>query len=79
MSVLNKVADDLFQQKEIFAQMIAREGIKTINEARKEAARCVDTFRLSAEEARRLTGETIAFDQAPGSENKFGFLQAFYP
>ncbi|MBL4629706.1 MAG: aldehyde dehydrogenase family protein, partial [Paraglaciecola sp.] len=75
MSVLNKVADGLFQQKEIFAQMIAREGIKTINEARKEAARCVDTFRLSAEEARRLTGETIAFDQATGSENKFGFYK----
>ncbi|MBL4909347.1 MAG: aldehyde dehydrogenase family protein, partial [Alteromonadaceae bacterium] len=33
MSVLNQVADDLFQQKELFAQVIAREGIKTINEA----------------------------------------------
>jgi glyceraldehyde-3-phosphate dehydrogenase (NADP+) len=75
MSVLNQVADALFQQKELFAQMIAREGIKTINEARKEAIRCVDTLRISAEEARRLTGETIAFDQAPGSENKFGYYK----
>jgi len=75
MSVLNQVADALFQQKELFAQMIAREGIKTINEARKEAVRCVDTLRISAEEARRLTGETIAFDQAPGSENKFGYYK----
>jgi glyceraldehyde-3-phosphate dehydrogenase (NADP+) len=75
MSVLNQVADALFQQKELFAQMIAREGIKTINEARKEAMRCVDTLRISAEEARRLTGETIAFDQAPGSENKFGYYK----
>ncbi|MFT5296596.1 MAG: glyceraldehyde-3-phosphate dehydrogenase (NADP+) [Colwellia sp.] len=75
MSVLNQVADALFQQKELFAQMIAREGIKTINEARSEAARCVDTLRISAEEARRLNGETIAFDQAPGSENKFGYYK----
>jgi len=75
MSVLNQVADALFQQKELFAQMIAREGIKTINEARKEATRCVDTLRISAEEVRRLTGETIAFDQAPGSENKFGYYK----
>lgn len=75
MSVLNQVADALFQQKELFAQMIAREGIKTINEARKEATRCVDTLRISAEEARRLNGETIAFDQAPGSENKFGYYK----
>ncbi len=75
MSVLNQVADALSQQKELFAQMIAREGIKTINEARKEAVRCVDTLRISAEEARRLTGEVIAFDQAPGSENKFGYYK----
>jgi glyceraldehyde-3-phosphate dehydrogenase (NADP+) len=75
MSVLNQVADALLQQKELFAQMIALEGIKTINEARKEATRCVDTLRISAEEARRLTGETIAFDQAPGSENKFGYYK----
>lgn len=75
MSVLNQVADELFQRKEEFAQMIASEGIKTINEARKEAARCVDTLRISAEEARRLNGETIAFDQAPGSENKFGYFK----
>jgi len=75
MSILNQVADDLFQQKELFAQMIAREGIKTINEARKEAMRCVDTLRISAEEARRLNGETIPFDQAPGSENRFGYFK----
>ena len=75
MSVLNEVADNLNNQKELFAQMIAREGIKTINEARKEVARCVETIRISAEEARRLTGETIAFDQAPGSENRFGYYR----
>ncbi|MFT6734348.1 MAG: glyceraldehyde-3-phosphate dehydrogenase (NADP+) [Polaribacter sp.] len=75
MAVLNQVAVELFQRKEEFAQMIACEGVKTINEARKEAARCVDTLRISAEEARRLNGETIAFDQAPGSENKFGYYK----
>ena len=75
MSVLNEVADNLSNQKELFAQMIAREGIKTINEARKEVSRCMETIRISAEEARRLTGETIAFDQAPGSENRFGYYR----
>jgi len=75
MSVLNSVANELFQLRELFAQMIAREGIKTIREARKEVVRCVDTLRISAEEARRLNGETISFDQAPGSENKFGYFR----
>jgi glyceraldehyde-3-phosphate dehydrogenase (NADP+) len=75
MSVLTQVADSLQNQKEAFAQMIAREGIKTITESRKEVLRCIDTLRISAEEARRLTGETIAFDQAPGSENRFGYYR----
>lgn len=75
MSVLNEVADNLQNQKELFAQMISREGIKTISEARKEVSRCVNTIRISAEEARRLTGETIAFDQASGSENRFGYYR----
>jgi glyceraldehyde-3-phosphate dehydrogenase (NADP+) len=75
MSVLNKVADDLQSQTELFSEMIAREGIKTILEARKEVSRCVGTLRISAEEARRLNGETISFDQAPGSENRFGYFR----
>jgi len=75
MSVLTEVAENLQNQKELFAQMIAREGIKTILEARKEVSRCVDTLRISAEEARRLNGETISFDQAPGSENRFGYFR----
>lgn len=75
MSVLTEVADNLQNQKELFAQMIAREGVKTILEARKEVARCIDTLRISAEEARRLNGETISFDQAPGSENRFGYFR----
>jgi glyceraldehyde-3-phosphate dehydrogenase (NADP+) len=75
MSILTEVADDLQNQKESFAQMLAREGIKTILEARKEVDRCVDTLRISAEEARRLNGETISFDQVQGSENRFGYFR----
>ena len=75
ISVLHKVAEQLRQRHEEFAQVIAREGIKTIREARKEVTRCVETLRISAEEARRLRGETIPFDQMPGSENRFGYFK----
>ena len=75
MSALAQVADSLQNQKEAFAEMISREGIKTISESRKEVLRCIETLRISAEEARRLTGETIAFDQAQGSENRFGYYR----
>jgi len=75
MSVLRQVAEQLLQCHEEFAQIIAKEGVKTIREARKEVTRCVETLRISAEEARRLGGETIPFDQMPGSENRFGYFK----
>jgi glyceraldehyde-3-phosphate dehydrogenase (NADP+) len=75
ISVLRQVAEQLLQRHEEFAQVIAKEGVKTIREARKEVTRCVETLRISSEEARRLGGETIAFDQVPGSENRFGYFK----
>lgn len=73
MRVLRAVADRAAADAEAFARLIATEGIKTLREARLEAQRCVETLRLSAEEARRLGGETINFDQRPGSEAKTGW------
>ncbi len=75
ISVLRQVAEQLLKRHEEFARVIAKEGIKTIREARKEVTRCIETLRISAEEARRLGGETIAFDQIPGSENRFGYFK----
>ncbi len=72
MALLHRAADAVAADQESFARTIAREGIKTIREARKEASRAVDTLRISAEEARRIGGETIPFDQRPGSENRLG-------
>jgi glyceraldehyde-3-phosphate dehydrogenase (NADP+) len=73
MEILGKTADTLATKHEEYARIIAQEGIKTIREARKEVTRCIQTIRISAEEARRLNGETISFDQMPGSENRLGY------
>ncbi|MFB4214242.1 aldehyde dehydrogenase family protein [Shouchella sp. JSM 1781072] len=75
MEMLNKAADYVATHKEAFARTIAKEGSKTIKEARKEAGRCVETLRLSAEEARRVTGETIPFDQSQGGVGRFGYYE----
>ena len=75
--ILNKTADIIAANAEDFARTIAMEGSKTIREARKEASRCVDTIRISAEEARRIQGETIPFDSRPGSENRVGYYFRF--
>lgn len=74
MAILNQGADFIAAHHEDYARTIAREGIKTIREARKEVTRCIDTLRISAEEARRLAGETIPFDQRPGSEQRLGYF-----
>ena len=73
--VLLKTASIVADNLEDFAQTIAREGSKTINEARGEAKRTVNTLTISAEEAKRLTGETIPFDSFPGGEDRRGYFE----
>ena len=73
-SILHKTSDLIQARQEAFARTIAREGVKTIREARREVTRCIQTFRLSAEEAHRLRGETINLDQCSGSEAGLGYF-----
>lgn len=75
--VLYKSAELISQRLEDFATVIAREGSKTITEARKEAGRCVNTMKVAAEEAKRILGETIPFDSFPGGEKKRGYYYRF--
>ncbi|WP_256218471.1 aldehyde dehydrogenase family protein [Bacillus sp. MUM 116] len=77
ITILNRAADWIFEHKEKFATTIACEGSKTIKEAKKEVLRCIETLRISAEEARRMNGETILFDQMPGSEDRMGYYYRF--
>ncbi len=75
--ILYKTADILTNRTEEFAHLLARESSKTIREARKEVSRCVNTLRVSGEEAKRIHGETIAFDSFPGGENRKGYYYRF--
>jgi len=77
ISILQGVAARLQERTEEFARTIATEGSKTIREARKEARRAVQTITISAEEARRILGETLPFDSMPGSENRLGYYFRF--
>ncbi len=70
---LKKSADLLISRKEEWARLIASESGKTIREATAEVERAFQTLIISAEEARRLHGETVPFDAAPRGENKQGF------
>ncbi|WP_407272574.1 aldehyde dehydrogenase family protein [Radiobacillus sp. PE A8.2] len=77
MRVLHQAASYMKKHKELFATTIASEGSKTINESRSEVERSIQTIEISAEEARRLNGETINFDQNEGSENRVGYQYRF--
>lgn len=71
--ILANVASLLSQRKEEFAKTIVSEGVKTINESRKEVDRCINTLTLCAEEAKRNNGETVSFNAFKGSENRTGY------
>jgi glyceraldehyde-3-phosphate dehydrogenase (NADP+) len=77
MEILRRTADIVAERNEEFARTIATEGSKTIREARKEAARAANTLMISAEEARRILGETVPFDSVAGSENRVGYYYRF--
>lgn len=70
--ILETASDALHRRAEEAARLIATEGIKTIREARAEAARAAATLQLSAEEAKRASGRTLNFDQYPSGDGRFG-------
>ncbi|MFC7363845.1 MULTISPECIES: aldehyde dehydrogenase family protein [Bhargavaea] len=77
ISILNKAAAYIEENQGEYAATIALEGSKTIREATSEVKRCIQTLKISAEEARRINGETIPFDQAEGSEDRVGYYYRF--
>lgn len=72
--ILEKAARLIQDRHEAFATLIAREAGKTIIQARKETLRCVNTLKLSAEEAKRNAGEIVPFDSYMGSEQRQGWF-----
>jgi glyceraldehyde-3-phosphate dehydrogenase (NADP+) len=71
--ILKKAADIMAARTEELGQLISKEEGKIIAEGRLEAARAVETIVGSAEEAKRIHGETIPLDGAPGGAGKLGF------
>ncbi len=62
------------RDKDTFTDLIVAEAGKTVKQAKKEVSRCVNTLKLSADEARRNGGEVIPFDAYAGSENRQGWF-----
>ena len=70
--ILKKAAEKMETRAEEFARTITLEEGKIIAEGRAEVSRAVQVLMLSAEEARRIHGETVPLDASPGGAGKMG-------
>jgi acyl-CoA reductase-like NAD-dependent aldehyde dehydrogenase len=71
--ILRKTADTMAARNDELGQIISKEEGKIIAEGRGEASRAVETIMGSAEEAKRIHGETVPLDADPTGSKKLGF------
>jgi glyceraldehyde-3-phosphate dehydrogenase (NADP+) len=71
--ILRKAADLMAARNEELGRTISSEEGKVIAEGRGEAYRAVETMMGSAEEAKRVHGETVPLDGDPSGGKKLGF------
>lgn len=76
-AILHQIANEIEKNTERLARSISLEMGKVIRDARGEVARAVSTFRVAAEEAKRLPGEILDLDWLPGHEERTGLVRRF--
>lgn len=72
-AILRKASDLMFARVHDLGRTISLEEGKTLKEGIYEASRAAETMSVSAEEAKRITGEVLPLDAAPGGAGKLGF------
>jgi acyl-CoA reductase-like NAD-dependent aldehyde dehydrogenase len=72
-AVLDRAAALLEQRLDEFVRTMQLEAGFTESDATGEVRRCLQTLRLSGEEARRLAGDVIPLAGAPGQAGRMGF------
>jgi acyl-CoA reductase-like NAD-dependent aldehyde dehydrogenase len=71
--LLRRAAEIMQRREDELARTISAEEGKILAEARLEASRARETIEVSAEEARRVVGEMVPLDAAPGAAGRVGF------
>lgn len=75
--ILLRVAEILERRKPEIAKTITLEGGRPYSGSLAEVDRGAETFRVAAEEAKRLEGEIIPLDLRKGDEGRFGIWRRF--
>jgi acyl-CoA reductase-like NAD-dependent aldehyde dehydrogenase len=68
--VLEKISAGIAARRDELARTIALEAGKPIKTARAEVDRAVFTFKVAAEESKRIYGEIVPLDWLPGNEGR---------
>ncbi|HUX19743.1 MAG TPA: aldehyde dehydrogenase family protein [Spirochaetia bacterium] len=68
--ILEQISAAISGRKEELARTIALEAGKPISTARAEVGRAVFTFKVAAEESKRIYGEIVPLDWIPGNEGR---------
>ncbi|MDF5754319.1 aldehyde dehydrogenase family protein [Spongiactinospora sp. TRM90649] len=71
--ILRKVADAIARDRERLALEVCRESGLTLKDCLGDTDRAVQTMQISAEEAKRITGEIVPIEAAPGFEHRMAF------
>lgn len=69
-NVLKKASELLLERKESIADVLVQEVGKPVTESIGEVERAALTLEVSAEEAKRIHGDGVPIESAPGSENR---------
>jgi acyl-CoA reductase-like NAD-dependent aldehyde dehydrogenase len=72
-TILMKTASLVEQHRLELSELITAEGGMAIADATNEVGRTVQTLIVSAEEAKRLTGEVVPIEAAPGQAHRMAF------
>jgi succinate-semialdehyde dehydrogenase/glutarate-semialdehyde dehydrogenase len=71
--ILHETAGRLAARRKDFVDRIVAEAGFPVSDADQEVTRAIETFLISAEEAKRLTGEMVPIESAPGNAHRLGF------
>src|SRR3954469_3251957 len=73
--ILEAVSAAIAEQRDDFARTIALEAGKPVKTARGEAERAAFTFKVAAEESKRIYGEIVPLDWLPGNDGRFAHVR----
>ena len=76
-AILRNISAGIKARREELGRLLCLEAGKPIRDALVEVDRAVVTFRLGAEEAERMVGETIPLDISPAGKNRMGITRRF--